>query len=217
MQYTLKGIEAEYTNGFLDKVYVSLEEFTENEIKIGDVISIDGNSWLIKTVTLNDSNGDSFLDFTNSSKMLVMIEPSLSNLIGHNTLDMTKNIYQGDLLTIFINPSYMPVNELNFFLRATTRGQNVVVKEIDFRRCKIQSMSLNNTDGPAFYKRVLSPDMGIQLLNKTEFQHFIINDCERVCRTSSYTLLEQNGTLNENEMFDTTQDGITINTMRAQW
>lgn len=64
-----------------------------------------------------------------------MIEPDLSYLHGHKMLNMTKNIYEGDLLTILLHPSYTPKSEAPLYLKATTRGKNEIVKQIDFRTC----------------------------------------------------------------------------------
>jgi hypothetical protein len=78
-------------------------------------------------------------------------------------------------------------------------------------------MKLNTTDGAASYKRVLPFNNGTLFLNKTEFEHLIINDCNETCPTETYSLLDQNGTIHENEFINVTHDGITVDTSRAQF
>lgn len=146
-----------------------------------------------------------------------MIEPNLSYLSGHKMLNMTKNIFEGDLLTILLHPSYTPMEMQSIYLKAMTRGQKEVVKEINFKSCDIQSMELNTTAGAALYKWTLPLNNGTMLLKSSMFQHMIINKCSLSCPTGTYTLLFQNGTIYENDLINMTPEGVTVDTSSVQF
>jgi hypothetical protein len=78
-------------------------------------------------------------------------------------------------------------------------------------------MKLNTTDGASSYKRVLPFNNGTHLLNKTEFKNVIINECDLTCPTESYSLLDQNDTIFQNDFIIMTQDGITVDTSSSQF